>query len=171
MTTVAMDKPSVTFSQSYKSPSYSPLDRQLFGLAAALKSDKRQESWTHDIQLPKNRTKFQPFYRKLRSFSRLSKGWDGYDAEIPNLLAIAKARVILEKLEELKFVPTDVCPSVEGGASIYFIKDNKYADFEFFNSGDVLAGISNRVEEPIVLKINSGNVETSIEKMRQFLND
>lgn len=170
MMTVTVSKESVTYPQFYKPSPRSILDRFLASLAEASKSDEVGWGWTRDIQLPENQL-FQSFYKKLRSFPKLNKGWDSYDAEAPNLLAVAKARVIIKKLEELQFVPTNVCPSVEGGTSIYFIKGNKYADFEFFNSGEILAGMSNRVDEPVVWKVSRDNIENSIERIRQFLND
>ncbi|MDQ3713447.1 MAG: hypothetical protein M3388_14665 [Acidobacteriota bacterium] len=162
---------SVTFPRRYKVSPYSVIDGLMLRLDQALRGNEEQGVWTKDYQSSAARKKFEPLYKKLRSFSALINGWDGYNAEKPNLLAIARTRSILTKLEELNFVPTDVCPSVEGGTSIYFIKGNKYADFEFFNSGENLAGMSDRVDEPIVLEVDFDGIETSIERIQQFLND
>ncbi len=162
---------SVTFSQFYDATPRSYFERSLIHLTKELRVNEAKESLTEDIPSSMNQKTFQSFYKKLRNFSRLNKGWDSYDAETPNLLAIAKTRLILEKLEQLNLVPTDVCPSVEGGASIYFIKGNKYADFECFNSGEILAGISNSVDEPSVLEVDLDSVDIAIERIQQILND
>ncbi|MGI8638884.1 MAG: hypothetical protein ACR2MG_02905 [Pyrinomonadaceae bacterium] len=161
---------SATFSQFYKTVP-SVLDWLFDEVQESPNINQAQGVWTRDISLPENRKNFESFYKKLRGFSKLNKGWDSYDAEPPDLLAIAKTREILKKLEELNFVPTDVCPSVEGGASIYFVKGNKYADVECFNSGEILGGVANREDEPTVLEIDLNTIGGFIERIQQFLND
>jgi len=165
----ANNAPSTTFSRFYDAV---PLDLDsLFEEAMGLGVDQARTVLTKHIPLSEHKEEFQPFYKKLRGFPNLHKGWDGYDAEKPNLLVLGRTRKVLKRLEELNFVPTNISPSVEGGTSIYFIKGNKYADFEFFNSGEILGGIANREDEPIVLEIDLNDLDSSIERIQQFLND
>ena len=148
----------------------SEIEEWIIGMSEAMRVSS-PESSTSRIPSSERRTKFKPFYTKLRTFTKLKKKWDSYNAEAPNFLAIAKTRVVLNKLQELNFIPTDVCPSVEGGTSIYFIKGDKYADFEFFNSGEILSGISDRENKFDVWDVDLDDLDTSIERLKQFLND
>ncbi|HEX8195924.1 MAG TPA: hypothetical protein VF571_07030 [Pyrinomonadaceae bacterium] len=167
------NRPSITFSVvdqgtpfiDQETP-FSALDLLLFQLPPS-----NEDVSVTNVPLSTSRGKFQPFHRKLWSFFRLKEGWDGYNAERPSILTIGRAVTTLTKLKELGLVPTNVSPSVEGGTSIYFIKGDKFADFEFFNSGDILAGLSDRVNEPVVLEVDIENIEATIERIRQFLND
>lgn len=117
-------------------------------------------------------TSFTKLFDKIETLSSLKDGWDKDGAEAPNFKSIDTSRHILGILNEADFMPTNVSASVEGGVNIYFVKDNKYADIECFNSGEVLTSESDRINKPIVTELKDENdVKKFVEKIKLFFND
>jgi hypothetical protein len=112
---------------------------------------------------------------RLDSFKDLQHGWDSYDAEPPSEVAIASAKRVLHVIWSIGLVLSIkvISPSVEGGVGIVFTgSDQKYADVECFNDGDILAIISEGVKDPSVWAIGGepGALRQAIEKIHAFLN-
>ena len=122
-------------------------------------------------QTPKRLDWITECYRKLRELSSLSRNWDSYGAEAPNDIALNWTKEILNILSKMEFAPTRITPSVENGVGISFICDNKYADIECFNEGDILAITSDGKGDPEVWEVeaNSLGITSAIEKIRVFL--
>lgn len=115
---------------------------------------------------------------KLSSFESLSSGWNGYDAEAPDKLAINTGEMVLDEFIVNNLIPTDVTPSVEGGIGMYFRIGRKYADIECLNSGEILAITSEDDRPPVVWEIELGNdvvehssIQEAIKDIRVFLRD
>lgn len=108
---------------------------------------------------------------KLHRLSELVPNWDGHDAEPPSKLSIQSAERTVSTAIARGLIPTDASPSVEGGTSVYFVKGTKYADFEFFNSGEILIGMSDRQNEPKIIEISHDEIPEMLEEFKQFLND
>lgn len=109
--------------------------------------------------------------RSLRALTLLRDGWDSYDAPKPNELAFQKAKEILIRLSKFKYRPTKIMPSVDGGICFLFVKGDKYADLDCDNEGDILASLSDRVNEPEIWEItdNKVQIDRSIKKIITFL--
>jgi hypothetical protein len=99
----------------------------------------------------------------------LKEGWDGDHAEIPGWLAVKHAKEIVCRCWTISFKPTKILPSVEGGIAISFESTGKYADMECFNTGDILAVVSDRKNEPDVWKLDINSIENTLERIRGFL--
>lgn len=113
---------------------------------------------------------FTKLFNKLEDFRDLKDDWDKDGAEAPNFASIDKSREILEIISGVNITPTNISPSVEGGISTYFIKDNKYADIECFNSGEVLTSKSDRVNEPEITELfNEDDVINFAEQIKEFI--
>jgi len=112
---------------------------------------------------------------RLNSFRNLKHGWDSYDAEPPGETAITNARQVLDVLWSVGLTSSirAVSPSAEGGIGIVFAgSDQKYADIECFNDGEILAITSEGTAEPSVWPLN-GETETlrrAVETISTFLN-
>jgi hypothetical protein len=112
---------------------------------------------------------------RLSSFRNLKRGWDSYDAEPPGETAITNARQVLSVLWSAGLASSirAVSPSAEGGVGIVFAaSDQKYADIECFNDGEILAITSEGAAEPLVWPLN-GEAETlrrAIDTISTFLN-
>ncbi len=115
---------------------------------------------------------FAKLSEKLDYLLQLEDDWDDDGAEAPNADSIKVARKILGIIYETNLIPTAISPSVEGGVNIYFIKGNKYADIECFNSGEVLTSKSDRVNEPEITELNNEDeVKVFLQNIESFLND
>jgi len=114
---------------------------------------------------------FQQLNQKVTGFSKLPNNWDGYGASAPNSVSISHALLILTILERLRLRPSCVTPSVENGIAISFVKLSKYSDMECFNSGEVLAVMSDGNGSPDVWELQAGNqeIELAAQKIREFL--
>lgn len=111
---------------------------------------------------------------ELASFRDLERGWDSYGAEPPTNAAVENARRILRVLWESEAgARIRLSPSVEGGVSIVFkASDDRYADLECFNDGEVLAITSDPGAEPIVwtVDIAADALRDAIGRITAFLN-
>jgi hypothetical protein len=91
--------------------------------------------------------KFQSsFWQKERDFTKLidatlqvttyEVGWDGYDAPVPNDVAINYGIELLNKLKNTELSPYSVLPSADGGIGISFRgKEGRRAALEILNDG------------------------------------
>jgi hypothetical protein len=114
-------------------------------------------------------SKFATHFAKLRAIanqrSLLPEG-----AEAPTGLAVNWARAALQQLQEDEFPPTRVVAAMEGGVAICFVYEDKYADLESLNSGEILGVTSNRRDPPIAWEIepSSVGIARAIVRIRQF---
>jgi len=118
------------------------------------------------------RTRFHSKYlRSITELSFLNDNWDSYGAPKPESVAIKNAHAILKPLSEVRFNPAKIMPSVEGGICFLFVSGNKYADIECDNDGDIIAGMSDRTNEPVIWSVtnNREGVMQSIERIKNFL--
>lgn len=94
-----------------------------------------------------------------------------FTAEPPNNTALNWASKTLEILSKTGLSPTRITPSVENGIGISFISDNRYADIECFNEGDILAVTSDGQGNPEVWEVEATmlGLTFAIEKIRVFL--
>jgi hypothetical protein len=109
--------------------------------------------------------------KTIESLQKLPQGWDGLNAECPNRTAVNSAKLILVHLFRMKFLPDRITPSVENGVGISFVRGEKYADIECFNSGEILAVISDRRRAPTVWEVNNHpqDITSSLRKIRDFI--
>ncbi|MFB2969201.1 hypothetical protein ACE1CD_09540 [Aerosakkonema sp. BLCC-F183] len=108
---------------------------------------------------------------KLQELENLPANWDSYGANPPNSIALFWGRESLTVLFEMNFPPTQITPSVEEGVGICFIRGKKYADLECFNTGEILAVISDGQGNPNVWEVNPNReeIKISLERIRVYL--
>ena len=78
---------------------------------------------------------------RLKQLESLGDGWNRYDSESPNADSCRNTQLILQILADRGLQPTRVDPSAEGGICISFFEEDRYADIECFNTGEILAAI------------------------------
>jgi hypothetical protein len=105
----------------------------------------------------------------LDGFRQMKPGWDSYDADPPNSTAIYWAGKVIETLSRADFEPSRIVPSAEGGIAIVFVCEPKYADIEVFNTGEILAVMSDRKSEPRVWAVAPQDIEGSVERIREYV--
>ena len=87
---------------------------------------------------------------------------------LPNELSENNAKTVLEKMKELEIIPKYMEPTVEEGISISFKNEDKYADIECFNSGEILGIISDKNGE-FVWNVKDLGLIQSILKIKEFI--
>jgi|GEM_PF-5282059 hypothetical protein len=95
----------------------------------------------------------QVHLKRLEELLELSDGWDGYEAPRPNKQAISQGRAALDLLCAAGYPPTDILPSAEGGVGLVFRIDNRYADIEIFNDGEIIGLCAEDGSDPITWEI------------------
>ncbi len=109
----------------------------------------------------------------LKRFAKLQSGWDGYDADAPNEVAIFWCEELIKILVKDKFIPKGLTPSVEGGVGVYFEEGDKYADIECLNNGAILAVTSIGDNEPQVWDVEHTpfSMKETVKTISKFLTD
>lgn len=109
---------------------------------------------------------------QIEKLTYLEGNWNSYGAPKPEKKAIDNAESILKTITELKIFPAKILPSAEGGISILFVKDNKYADIECDNEGDIIAGMSDRQGNRDFWEVQKEEAlyELTLKRIHTFLN-
>ncbi len=105
---------------------------------------------------------------KIHLMRQLSPDWSSHESKPPNAVARDNAVEVLKVLAELDLRPTHVDPSVEEGVCLSFRSGHKYADIECFNSGEVLAIISDESSEDVWDVMERG-FKSAVVRINQFV--
>ena len=118
--------------------------------------------------LGKENKKVFSLIETIQGTKHLQDNWNGYGSESPNGFAREVAELIL--LETTSFrTPDRVAPSAQGGIGIFFYANNKYADIECFNEGEVLGTTVVGDDDPIIWVINPTGIKEALERIGNFL--
>ena len=93
-------------------------------------------------------------------------------SEPPDDRSIDSALAVMSRLNLKCFTPSRIIPSAEGGVGLCFALNGKYADFECFNDGAVLAAITDRRDLVEVFEVNPAShqeIDHAISRMQHFL--
>lgn len=99
----------------------------------------------------------------------IKAGWDSYSAEAPNEIAMNNAKLVLDHLYSSSIIPDRIIPSVEGGVAITFIRDDRYADFECFNDGEIYVGQSTKDGVNNVTRATHDDIAEKINQLWEFV--
>lgn len=108
---------------------------------------------------------------RLSQLAGLRGNWDTYGSEAPSAGAVAAAAAIGKAFINFGLIPDVVSPSSEGGVAICFVRNQRYADIECFNSGDTLAVRYSSIENPKAWVVQPNDVASgaTIEFLMQYL--
>ena len=111
---------------------------------------------------------FEQAGRQIRELASLGSNWDSYGAEGPNESARRTAERILALLRSTLLAPTRIIASSEGGIGICFAHEDRYADFECFNTGEIVAVSYRGTDEPHAWEVapDDAAIQTAIEQIR-----
>lgn len=115
--------------------------------------------------------KSEDFRRKLQAMETLQDNWDTYGAEAPNPQTISDAISLLVQMEHMRFLPSEVLASSEGGIALSFKSASRYADIELLNSGEVLAVVAEgSQQQPVAweVKKTARDFEEAIYRIYDF---
>jgi hypothetical protein len=82
------------------------------------------------------------------------------------------ARKVLDRLNQMEFIPDKVVASAEGGVAICFSRENKYSDLECLNTGEILGVISDRKDRPTAWEVDNSpySIAQAAIRIREFFN-
>jgi hypothetical protein len=108
---------------------------------------------------------------RLSRLAGLRSNWDTYGSEAPSAEAVAAAGAIGKAFINFGLIPDAVSSSAEGGVAICFVRNQKYADIECFNSGETLAVRYSSTEVPKAWEIQPNDVasDATIQFLTQYL--
>jgi hypothetical protein len=112
-----------------------------------------------------------PLLDKLKSFLRLPRGWNGYNAPEPEQMAVVQAEDFLFAMRLADLKPNRMAPSVMGGVGVTLRKDNRKAYVEFYNNGRVHVLFSDGESEPTTHAVRNDNrdYDNLILEIRRYL--
>jgi hypothetical protein len=118
-----------------------------------------------------SKARFAEARRRLRATASLTRGWNTYDAESPNDLSRQLADRVLDQLEENLLPPARVTASAEGGVAISFVKDNRRAVIEIYNTGELAAAVYTNEGQPVVWELNAddASLQGTVNQIRVHL--
>jgi hypothetical protein len=125
--------------------------------------DTREESeYWRSLQL------FEEAHRQLQELADLSPNWDSYGAEVPNESAKSTAEKVVALLRSMSVPPTRIVASSEGGIGICFVHEDRYADLECFNTGEIVAVSYRGTREPHAWEVAPEDeaIKAAIEQIR-----
>ncbi len=112
----------------------------------------------------------QDALRALATIENLPDNWDSNDAESPNQTAIQNCQLVLTQLVKANLKPSLIEPSTDDGIAVGFWAENRYADIECLNDGEILAMTHDRgVAEPEIWEIHATKMSETIKKIKKFL--
>jgi len=114
---------------------------------------------------------FSQARESLNSARALKPDWADHLADRPNEAACSLASRVLDKLEANFLPPTRLMPSVEGGIALSFVEEERRAEIEVYNTGEVIAATYAGQCEPVVwaLADTEHALETTIDQIRVHL--
>jgi len=93
--------------------------------------------------------------KRLGQLSALRADWDTYGSDPPSPESLAAAGSIAKAFIKFGLIPDVIGPSAEGGTAICFVRNQKYADIECFNSGETLAVRYSSDENPTAWELSA----------------
>jgi hypothetical protein len=108
------------------------------------------------------------FIDKTEGMKTMDDDWNGRGSDRPSNFVIEVATTILLTASNIR-VPDRVAASAQGGIGIFFYNDQKYADIECFNTGEILGTTADGDGEPEVWTINPTETKAALEKIGNFL--
>lgn len=108
---------------------------------------------------------------RLSEIAALRSNWDTYGAPAPNDVALENAVRILEHMKPFDLVLANIVPSAEGGVAFCFSKNDRYADIESSNDGDIIGVRYVGVQTPVLIEADGtdDSIEAALEQVRNHI--
>jgi hypothetical protein len=114
---------------------------------------------------------FNKAQSELCSLAELKSNWDSYGAPAPTATAIENAARILEHMKPFDLAMANIVPSAEGGVGFCFARDNRYADIESSNEGDIIGIRYVGVQTPELIETDGtdASIEAALQQIRNHI--
>ena len=113
----------------------------------------------------------QKAQERLAELERLKSNWDSYGAPAPNDVAIRNAAHVLELMQPFDLAAANIAPSAEGGIGFFFEFEDRYADLEFSNDGEILGVRYAGMETPVLIQTDGSDnsIKAAIAEVRNYI--
>lgn len=110
-------------------------------------------------------------YSKLCALAELKSNWDSYGAPAPTKVALENAARILEHMLPFELAIANIVPSAEGGVGFCFSKDDRYADIESSNEGDIIGVRYVGMKTPVLIETDGTDksIEVALQQIRDHI--
>lgn len=109
-------------------------------------------------------------YKKLKELEKYQDNWDSYGAPAPNQIAFDMAKKILDLSIAKNFISMRIAPSVEGGIALGYKNEDRYADFECFNDGDIVVMFMDKDKIYSIFEVKDDlEIEQAIKQISIFI--
>jgi hypothetical protein len=95
--------------------------------------------------------------REVMALENLQVGWNSYSAPAPNPIATRNALRVLSLVEGSELLNVRILPSAEGGVALCFLREDRYADLECSNDGEVFGVRYVGKEMPVLLPTDASD--------------
>ena len=108
---------------------------------------------------------------RIRLLGRLRSNWDSYDAPAPNDASLANAVRILDLLQPYEVNLLRVLPSAEGGIGLCFVNNDRYADIECSNNGEIIGVRYIGQQPPSLIEIDGSDasIQSALTEIRNHI--
>lgn len=127
-----------------------------------------------DSSLPKPYVRgwYSKSMSQLRDLEIFSKNWKDDDILHPNAFAFYWASEALEVLRKIDLPCEQIEASIDEGICISFLSKknkDKYADIEFFNNEEILAGKTDRFSTTKIWKVSTRDIGRALKEIKEFI--
>ena len=114
---------------------------------------------------------FNKAQSQLFSLFELKSNWDSYGAPAPSEVAVENAVRILEHMRPFDLTVASMVPSAEGGIGFCFVKDDRYADIECSNDGEIIGVRYVGMQTPVLIETDGtdASIETALQQIRDHI--
>jgi len=163
----------ITYEEPVRQDEFIPIESNAVGAAAQELTRRVTEDLVQMYESIYRRAKLRidQNRRSVHALAKLRPNWDSYGAPAPSGRSIANAIRVLNLLESLNLDPTRILPSAEGGVGICFVREDRYADIECSNDGEVLGVYYVGAQMPALLETDGteASISAALEQIRNHI--
>jgi hypothetical protein len=114
--------------------------------------------------------KYKRLKRQIEESRKVQANWDSYNAPAPTPQSIDATLPFIRVCYLEQLIPDDYGAMAEGGITVSFMKNGRYAAVEFYNSGEMVALLSRPVDSDVwEFSSNILEFQKVIRQIRHFL--
>jgi hypothetical protein len=108
---------------------------------------------------------------KLQYLASLKYNWDSYGAPKPNQISLENAARLLEHLKPFDLALVNIVPSAEGGIGLCFVNEDRYADLECSNDGEIIGVKYRGKQSPSLIETDGtdASIQAAIQQIRIYV--
>lgn len=112
-----------------------------------------------------------PAHARIAELAGLRSNWDSYGAPAPSDVAVQKSIRVLSLMSPFDLEVASIVPSAEGGIGFCFAREERYADIEVSNDGQILGVRYAGMDAPILIQSDGtdNSIRQALEQVRNHI--